>query len=171
MHTFDESRMHLAASAVGIARAAFEYAVEYARSRNAFGKPIGQHQAVGFRLADMATRIDAARLLTHRAARLMDEGKHAPKEAAQAKLFASETATWVHLGGAADARRLGLLPRVPDREVGARRPPGGARGRHLRHPAADHQPRPAARLEAYSQPGTVWTTAPWDSVSSTRASG
>ena len=95
MHTFDESRVHLAASAVGIARAAFEYAVEYARSRNAFGKPIGQHQAVGFRLADMATRIDAARLLTHQAARLMDEGKHAPKEAAQAKLFASETATWV----------------------------------------------------------------------------
>ncbi|MFI5051280.1 MAG: acyl-CoA dehydrogenase family protein [Gaiellales bacterium] len=95
MHTFDESRVHLAASAVGIARAAFEYAVEYARSRNAFGKPIGQHQAVGFRLADMATRIDAARLLTHHAARLMDEGKHAPKEAAQAKLFASETATWV----------------------------------------------------------------------------
>ena len=95
MHTFDESRVHLAASAVGIARAAFEYSVEYARTRNAFGKPIGQHQAVGFRLADMATRIDAARLLTHQAARLMDEGRHAPKEAAQAKLFASETATWV----------------------------------------------------------------------------
>ncbi|HVG88847.1 MAG: acyl-CoA dehydrogenase family protein [Gaiellales bacterium] len=95
MHTFDESRVHLAASAVGIARAAFEYAVEYAKTREAFGRPIGQHQAVGFRLADMATRIDAARLLTHRAARLMDEGKHVPAEAAMAKLFASETATWV----------------------------------------------------------------------------
>ncbi len=95
MHTFDESRIHLAASAVGIARAAFEYAVEYARDRTAFGKPIAEHQAVGFRLADMATRIDAARLLTHRAAALMDEGRHAPVEAAQAKLFASETATWV----------------------------------------------------------------------------
>jgi len=95
MHTFDESRIHLAASAVGIARAAFEYAVEYAKTREAFGRPIGEHQAVGFRLADMATRIDAARLLTHRAARLMDEGKHVPAEAAMAKLFASETATWV----------------------------------------------------------------------------
>jgi alkylation response protein AidB-like acyl-CoA dehydrogenase len=95
MHTFDESRIHLAASAIGIARAAFEYSVEYAKTRNAFGRPIGQHQAVGFRLADMATRIDAARLLYHRAARLMDAGKHVPAEAAMAKLFASETATWV----------------------------------------------------------------------------
>jgi acyl-CoA dehydrogenase len=95
MHTFDESRIHLAASAIGIARAAFEYSVEYAKTRNAFGRPIGHHQAVGFRLADMATRIDAARLLCHRAARLMDAGKHVPAEAAMAKLFASETATWV----------------------------------------------------------------------------
>jgi acyl-CoA dehydrogenase len=95
MHCFDESRIHLAASALGIARAAFEYSVEYARSREAFGKPIGMHQAVGFRLADMATRIDAARLLTHRAARLMDAGQHVPVQAAQAKLFASETASWV----------------------------------------------------------------------------
>jgi alkylation response protein AidB-like acyl-CoA dehydrogenase len=100
MHTFDESRIHLAASAVGIARAATEYAVEYARSREAFGKPIGHHQAVGFRLADMATRVDAARLLTHRAARLMDAGKHVPAEAAMAKLYASEAAmfcTWAAL--------------------------------------------------------------------------
>jgi acyl-CoA dehydrogenase len=95
MHTFDESRIHLAASAVGIARAALEYAVEYAGTRRAFGRPIGDHQAVGFRLADMATRIDAARLLTHRAARAMDAGRHAPAEAAMAKLFASETATFV----------------------------------------------------------------------------
>ncbi len=100
MHTFDESRIHLAASAVGIARAATEYAVEYAGSREAFGKPIGRHQAVGFRLADMATRVDAARLLTHRAARLMDAGKHVPAEAAMAKLYASEAAmfcTWAAL--------------------------------------------------------------------------
>jgi alkylation response protein AidB-like acyl-CoA dehydrogenase len=93
MHTFDESRIHLAASAVGISRAALEYAVEYSRSREAFGKPIGHHQAVAFRLADMSTRVDAARLLTHRAARAMDAGRHVPAEAAMAKLFASETAT------------------------------------------------------------------------------
>ena len=94
MHTFDESRIHLAAGAVGIARAALDYSIEYAGSRNAFGKPIGRHQAVGFRLADMATRIDAARLLTHRAARMMDAGQHVPAEAAMAKLFASEAAMW-----------------------------------------------------------------------------
>src|SRR5205823_2708131 len=61
MHTFDESRIHLAASAVGIALAALEYATEYARTRESFGRPIGEHQAVGFRLADMATRAAAAR--------------------------------------------------------------------------------------------------------------
>jgi acyl-CoA dehydrogenase len=94
MHTFDESRVHLAAGAIGIARAALEYATDYAREREAFGKPIGQHQAVGFRLADMATRIDAARLLAHRAARSMDAGRHVPGEAAMAKLFASEAAMW-----------------------------------------------------------------------------
>jgi acyl-CoA dehydrogenase len=94
MRTFDESRVHLAAGSIGIARAALEYATEYARQRTAFGKPIGHHQAVGFRLADMATRIDAARLLTHRAARSMDAGRHVPAEAAMAKLFASETAMW-----------------------------------------------------------------------------
>jgi alkylation response protein AidB-like acyl-CoA dehydrogenase len=94
MHTFDESRVHLAAGAIGIARAALEYATDYAREREAFGKPIGRHQAVGFRLADMATRIDAARLLAHRAARSMDAGRHVPGEAAMAKLFASEAAMW-----------------------------------------------------------------------------
>jgi acyl-CoA dehydrogenase len=94
MHTFDESRVHLAAGAIGIARAALEYATDYARERTAFGKPIARHQAVGFRLADMATRIDAARLLTHRAARSMDAGRHVPGEAAMAKLFASEAAMW-----------------------------------------------------------------------------
>jgi acyl-CoA dehydrogenase len=94
MRTFDESRVHLASGAIGIARAALEYAVAYSRERTAFGKPIGHHQAVGFRLADMATRIDAARLLTHRAARSMDAGRHVPAEAAMAKLFASEAAMW-----------------------------------------------------------------------------
>jgi alkylation response protein AidB-like acyl-CoA dehydrogenase len=94
MRTFDRSRITLGASATGIARAAFEYAVEYAKSREQFGKPIAEHQAVAFRLADMATRVDAARLLVHRAARRVDAGEAAPAEAAMAKLFASETAMW-----------------------------------------------------------------------------
>lgn len=94
MRTFDLSRITLAAAATGLARAALEYAVEYARTREQFGKPIGQHQAVSFRLADMAVRVDASRLLTWRAARLADTGADVSREAAMAKLHASETAMW-----------------------------------------------------------------------------
>ncbi len=94
MHTFDRSRVTLAASATGLARAALEYATAYAKEREQFGKPIGQHQAVAFRLADMALRVDASRLLTWRAARLVDRGERATTEAAMAKLHASETAMW-----------------------------------------------------------------------------
>ena len=94
MHTFDRSRVTLAASATGLARAALEYAVDYAKQRVQFGKPIAEHQAVAFRLADMALRVDASRLLTHRAAELLDAGRRATTEAAMAKLHASETAMW-----------------------------------------------------------------------------
>jgi acyl-CoA dehydrogenase len=71
-----------------------EYAVEYAQTREQFGKPIAAHQSVAFRLADMATRVDAARLLVWRAASRHDAGEETAKEAAMAKLFASETAMW-----------------------------------------------------------------------------
>jgi alkylation response protein AidB-like acyl-CoA dehydrogenase len=94
MQTFDRSRVTLGAAATGLARAALEYAVEYAKNREQFGKPIGEHQAVAFRLADMATRVDAARLLVWRAAKRIDGGQEVAKEAAMAKLFASETAMW-----------------------------------------------------------------------------
>jgi alkylation response protein AidB-like acyl-CoA dehydrogenase len=94
MHTFDRSRVTLAASATGLARAALEYATAYAKEREQFGKPIGQHQAVAFRLADMALRVDASRLLTWRAAQMVDRGQRATTEAAMAKLHASETAMW-----------------------------------------------------------------------------
>ena len=94
MHTFDRSRVTLAASATGLARAALEYAVTYAKEREQFGKPIAEHQAVAFRLADMALRVDASRLLTWRAAQLVDRGERATTEAAMAKLYASETAMW-----------------------------------------------------------------------------
>ena len=97
MRTFDISRIVLAAAATGAARAAYEYALAYAREREQFGKPIVEHQAVGFRLADMATRIESAWLLTLHAARRMDAGADATKLAAMAKLQASETAmavTW-----------------------------------------------------------------------------
>jgi alkylation response protein AidB-like acyl-CoA dehydrogenase len=94
MHTFDRSRITLAASATGLARAALEYAVQYAGERVQFGKPIIEHQAVAFRLADMALRVDASRLLTWRAAEKLDRGERATAEAAMAKLHASETAMW-----------------------------------------------------------------------------
>ncbi|HWE09394.1 MAG TPA: acyl-CoA dehydrogenase family protein [Solirubrobacteraceae bacterium] len=94
MQTFDRSRVTLAASATGLARAALEYAVQYARERVQFGKPIAEHQAVAFRLADMALRVDASRLLTWRAAQMLDRGERATTEAAMAKLHASETAMW-----------------------------------------------------------------------------
>jgi acyl-CoA dehydrogenase len=97
MQTFDISRVVLGAAAVGVSRAAYEYARDYARTREQFGRPIIEHQAVGFRLADMATRIEAARLLVLHAARMLDAGQDATRLAAMAKLTASETAmycTW-----------------------------------------------------------------------------
>ena len=94
METFDRSRVTLGASATGLARAALEYATDYARERVQFGKPIAEHQAVSFRLAEMALRVDASRLLVWRAARMLDAGERATKEAAMAKLHASETAMW-----------------------------------------------------------------------------
>jgi alkylation response protein AidB-like acyl-CoA dehydrogenase len=94
MQTFDRSRATLAASATGLARAALEFAVGYAKERVQFGRPIAEHQAVAFRLADMALRVDASRLLTWRAATMLDRGERATTEAAMAKLHASETAMW-----------------------------------------------------------------------------
>jgi acyl-CoA dehydrogenase len=97
METFDRSRVTLASSATGLARAALEYAVGYAKEREQFGQPIASFQAVAFRLADMALKVDASRLLTWRAAKMIDAGQRATTEAAMAKLHASEAAmycTW-----------------------------------------------------------------------------
>ncbi|MEO5764647.1 MAG: acyl-CoA dehydrogenase family protein [Casimicrobiaceae bacterium] len=88
----EAGRIGIAAQAVGMARAAFEAALAYARERETFGRPIVQHQAVNFRLADMATQIEAARQLVWHAASLRDAGLPCLKEASMAKLFASEMA-------------------------------------------------------------------------------
>ncbi len=85
-------RIGIAAQSVGMARAAYEHALSYAQERQAFGAPIISQQAVAFKLADMATSIDAARLLVHRAAYLREEGLPCLTEASMAKLFASEMA-------------------------------------------------------------------------------
>ncbi|POX39529.1 acyl-CoA dehydrogenase [Streptomyces sp. Ru73] len=94
MRTFDISRTILGAAATGIARAAYEYARDYAATRQQFGKPVIEHQAVAFRLADMRTRVEQARLMTWRAAKRLDAGLDATSEAAMAKLTASETAAY-----------------------------------------------------------------------------
>jgi alkylation response protein AidB-like acyl-CoA dehydrogenase len=85
-------RIGIAAQSVGMARSAFEVALAYAKDRHSFGQPIFNHQAVGFRLADCATQIEAARQLIFHAAALRDAGRPCLKEAAMAKLFASEMA-------------------------------------------------------------------------------
>ncbi len=92
LSNLEGGRIGIAAQCIGIARAALEAAKEYAKDRVTFGKPIHHHQAVGFMLADMATQIDAARLMVHRAVMLRDQGLPCLKEASQAKLFASEMA-------------------------------------------------------------------------------
>jgi butyryl-CoA dehydrogenase len=92
LSSLEGGRIGIAAQSVGMARAAFEAALAYARQRESFGQPIFEHQAVNFRLADMATQIEAARQLVLHAAALKDQGRACLKEAAMAKLFASEMA-------------------------------------------------------------------------------
>lgn len=95
MSTLDCGRIGIAAQALGIARGAFEAATRYATERKTFGKPIANHQAISFMIADMATEIDAARLLTYRAASLKAAGKRHTTESAMCKLMASEVANKV----------------------------------------------------------------------------
>ena len=95
MSILNAGRIGIAAQAVGIAQGAYEAALNYTKVREQFGRPIHEFQAVGFTLADMATRIKAARLLTYEAAWRKDQGLDFIKDASMAKLFASETAMWV----------------------------------------------------------------------------
>ncbi len=94
MHTLNGSRISIGAQAVGIAQRAFDEAKSYAGERYQFGKPIGANQAIQWKLADMDTRIEAARLLYLKAAAEQDAGRLTPEMGSRAKLFASETATW-----------------------------------------------------------------------------
>lgn len=95
MATFEATRPTVAAMAVGIARAAYEYSLDYAQERTAFGKPIIMNQAIAFMLADMATQIDASRLLMYRAAWLTRNGTFENAEGSMSKLHAGRTAVWV----------------------------------------------------------------------------
>ncbi|WP_018085828.1 acyl-CoA dehydrogenase [Desulfurispora thermophila] len=95
MALLDSGRIGIAAQGLGIAQGAFDVALAYAKERVMFGKPIIEHQAVGFMLADMATQIDAARMLVYRAARMKDMGLPFTKEASMAKMYATDTAMMV----------------------------------------------------------------------------
>ncbi len=92
MKTLDGGRLGIASQALGIAQASFDASLAYANERKQFGKPIGANQAIQWKLADMATSIDAARLLIHRAAQMKDKGVAYSKEASMAKVYASEVA-------------------------------------------------------------------------------
>ena len=102
MSGLELGRVNVAARAVGVAQAAFEEAIKYAQQRHTFGKPIAEHQAIQIKLADMATKIEAARLLLYQAAEKKDRGERCDLEAGMAKLFASETCEEVAL----DAMRV-----------------------------------------------------------------
>ncbi len=102
MAGLEVGRINIAARGVGVAQAAFEDAIKYAQQRRAFGKPIAEHQAIQLNLAEMATKIEAARLLTYNAARKKDRGERCDLEAGMAKLYASEICQEVSL----DAMRI-----------------------------------------------------------------
>jgi alkylation response protein AidB-like acyl-CoA dehydrogenase len=95
MSVLNGGRIGIAAQALGIAAGAFELSLKYSKERKTFGKPLYEHQAIQFKLSEMATKIEAARLLVYKAARLKDEGKDYIQAAAMAKLYASEIAMWV----------------------------------------------------------------------------
>ena len=98
----EQGRINVAARGVGVAQAAYDAALAYAKERETFGRPINQHQAIAFKLAEMATKLEAARLLTYEAARKADAGERVDLAAGMAKLFASETASELAL----DAMRI-----------------------------------------------------------------
>jgi alkylation response protein AidB-like acyl-CoA dehydrogenase len=107
-------RINVAARGVGVAKAALDASVNYAQIRSTFGQPIGQHQAIQIKLADMATRVEAARLLTNKAAETYDTGERCDLEAGMAKLFATEAA----MENSSEALRIhGAYGYSPDNEV------------------------------------------------------
>ncbi|MEO6282808.1 MAG: acyl-CoA dehydrogenase [Dyadobacter sp.] len=95
MSTLNGGRIGIAAQALGIAAGAFELSLKYSKERKTFGRPISEHQAIQFKLSEMAVKIEAARLLVYKAARTKDEGKDYIQAAAMAKLYASDVAMWV----------------------------------------------------------------------------
>ncbi len=95
LRILDGGRVSISALSIGMAQGAYDAALKYSKLRKQFGRPISEFQAIQHKLVDMATKIDASRLLTYRAAKMIDAGKRVTKESAMAKLFASEAAVWI----------------------------------------------------------------------------
>jgi alkylation response protein AidB-like acyl-CoA dehydrogenase len=95
LRILDGGRVSIAALSIGMAQGAYDAALKYAKLRKQFGRPISEFQAIQHKLVDMATKIDASRLLTYRAAKRIDAGKRVTRESAMAKLFSSEAAVWI----------------------------------------------------------------------------
>ncbi len=95
LRILDGGRVSIAALSIGMAQGAYDAALKYAKLRKQFGRPISEFQAIQHKLVDMATKIDASRLLTYRAATMLDAGKRVTRESAMAKLFSSEAAVWI----------------------------------------------------------------------------
>jgi alkylation response protein AidB-like acyl-CoA dehydrogenase len=95
LRILDGGRISISALSIGMAQGAYDAALKYSKVRKQFGRPISEFQAIQHKLVDMATRIDASRLLTYRAATMLDSGKRVTRESAMAKLFASESAVWI----------------------------------------------------------------------------
>ena len=111
--TLDSGRIGIASQALGIAKCCLEESVKYSKERVQFGKPISDFQAIQFKMADMATRIDAAELLILRAAWLESEHKHFEKEAAMAKMYASDVAMWATVEGVQILGGYGYVTEYP----------------------------------------------------------
>ncbi len=161
MKTFETSRPPVAAMAVGVARAAVEFATEYSTTRVQFGKPIGANQGVAFQLADMAAAVDAARLLTWRAAWMARQGQRVhPRRGLDGQAGRGGDRGPGHRAGDPDSRRQRLHPRVPGRALAPRRQDLHHLRGHVGNPADDHRAggdgagRSIARLPVWGMPVT-----------------
>ena len=155
MDGIEVGRVNVAARACGIANRAFELGIAYAQQRETFGKPIAQHQAIVFKLAEMATKVEAAHALMVSAARLKDPGQRNDVEAGMAKYLAAEYCNEVVAGVLPHPRRLRLLQGVRDRAPLPRGAVPAHRRGHRRDPEDDHRPRAAQGLQAQGLSGSA----------------
>ena len=139
MKGLETGRIQVASRALGVATAALEDALAYAQERESFGQPIWKHQPIGNYLADMATKLTAARQLTWYAAEQYDSGERCDMEAGMAKLFASEVAMEIALERSPYPRRLRLFHRIRRRTLLPGRPADDRRRGHQRDPAQRHR--------------------------------